>query len=137
MTLPPSIKGHIDDNGGMVAAAYDRSAMRCHHLHGDGHSMRQAVNHLRQRIANQQHIAMRIHQLRHAHGIGGQHDQRFAALPLPNARYREPLHRLRRRVRTAGGYGQGQGFGCGGHGPIFLLLGLLSFEVSYQSVGTG
>ena len=54
--------------------------MGAHHLHRHRDRRRQAVNHLPQAIADQQHLAMRIEQLRHPGRIGGQHDDRHAGL---------------------------------------------------------
>ena len=54
-------KRHVDDDRRMIAAAHHSRAVQRHHLHRHRDSMRQAIDHLCQRIADQQHVAMRVH----------------------------------------------------------------------------
>ena len=68
---------HVDDDEAVPAAAHHGGAVRAHHLEADRHGRGQAVDHLPQQIADEQHVAMRIEQLRHPHGVGGQHHQRL------------------------------------------------------------
>jgi len=97
---------HVDRDQRVPAAAHHRGAMGAHHLHRHRHGRRQAVDHLAQAVADQQHLAMRVEQLRHPHRIGGQHDQRLLGLavlfPGTDRRNGHPLPRHRRRRRPAG-----------------------------------
>jgi hypothetical protein len=107
---------HVDDDGGMKAAARDGGAMRAHHVERYGQGGGQAIDHLAERIAHQQDIAMRIEQLGGAHGIGRQHHQRFGlriALARLDRRDGDPLHGLGRGGGAAGGAIDSIG---GGHG---------------------
>ena len=71
---------HVDGDQRMPAAAHDGGAMSAHHLHRHRDGRRQAVDHLAEAVADQQHVAMRIEQLRHAHRVGGQHHDRLLGL---------------------------------------------------------
>ena len=64
----------------MPGAPDDRRAMGAHHVEADRDGGRQAVNDLAEAVADQQQVAMRIEELRHARRIGGEHDDRLAAL---------------------------------------------------------
>ena len=70
-------EGHVDDDDAVPAAAHHRRAVRAHHVERDGEGGRETVYYLPQGIADEENVAMRIEQLRHPHGVGGQHDQRF------------------------------------------------------------
>ena len=70
------------------AAAHHRGAVRAHHLHRHRDRRRQAVDHLAEAVADQQHVAMRIEQLRHAHRVGGQHHDRLFGLARRTLRAR-------------------------------------------------
>jgi hypothetical protein len=70
----------IHDHDRPVRSAHHGRAMRDHHVQRHLHGGIQAINHLPQRIADQQHIAMLVEDLRHAGRIGGQHDDGFAIL---------------------------------------------------------
>ena len=68
---------HVDDDNAVITAADDRRAMVAHHLERHRYRRIEPVNHLRERITDQQHVTMRIKQLRRPRGIGGQHHHRF------------------------------------------------------------
>jgi hypothetical protein len=61
----------------MPAATHNGGAMGAHHLDAYRDGGRQAVDHLTQAVPDQQDLAMGIQQLRHAHGVGGEHDDRL------------------------------------------------------------
>ena len=71
---------HVDADQGVPAAADDRRAVRAHHLHRHRDGRWQAVDHLPQAVADQQHVAMRVEQLRHSHRVGREHDDRLRGL---------------------------------------------------------
>ena len=81
---------HVDRDQRVPAAAHHRGAMGAHHLHRHRHGRRQAVDHLAQAVADQQHLAMRVEQLRHPHRVGGQHDDRLLGLAVLLARRGSP-----------------------------------------------
>ena len=106
---------HVDRDQSVPRTAHHRRAMRAHHLEADRDGRRQAVNHLAEAVADQQEIAMRIEQLRHPHRVGGERDDRLAALARQDRRRGQSLHR-RRAGRRAAGRGVDR---VGGHGARF------------------
>ena len=90
----------------MIAAPHDGRGVIGHHVERDGDGGGQAIDDLRQRIAHQQDIAMRIKQLRLARGVGREHHQRFTRFPVrlvrPDLGHCKPFHRLRCGIGTAG-----------------------------------
>ena len=96
-------KGHVDHDDRMIAATHHGGAVRAHHVERDRQRRRQAVNHLRQTVPHQQHVAVGIEQLRHARRIGGEHDDGLLALARLDLRHRQPLHRSGCGMGAAGG----------------------------------
>ena len=112
-----SSERHVDRDQRMPAAAHYGRAMGAHHLHRHRHGRRQAVDHLAQAVADQQHLAMRVEQLRHPHRVGGQHDQRllglgrsfgFLAAADRGDGHALAWHRRRRRAAGRGIDGEGR-----------------------------
>ena len=97
---------HVDDHDRVIAAPDDGGRMVRHHLQRDGNGRWQSVDHLAERIPDQQDVAMRIEDLRLTRRIGGQHDQRFLRFAVclvgANLRHRQPFHWLGRGVGAAG-----------------------------------
>ena len=104
---------HVDGDQSVPRAAHHRGAVRAHHLEADRNGRGQAVNDLAEAVADQQQVAMRIEQLRHPHRVGGERDDRLAALAGQDRRRGQPLHRRRRRRGAAGRRVDR----VGGHGP--------------------
>ena len=104
---------HVDRDQGVPASAHHRRAVRAHHVERDGDGRGKAVDHLAKAVADQQHVAMRVEQLRHAHRVGGQRDDRLfrLAVGLSPAKRRDG-HALagdRGRGRPAGRRVDGEG----------------------------
>jgi hypothetical protein len=124
---------HIDADQGMPAAAHHRGAVRAHHFHRDRDGRRQAVDHLAEAVADKQHVAMRIEQLRHPHRVSGQHYNRLLGLSLhlsgPDRRRCHALARDGRGRRPAGRSVDGEGrhgaplAAAGPHGKTRLCHG--------------
>ncbi len=118
---------HVDHDHRMIAAAHDRRGVGGHHVERDGDGGGQAVDHLRQRIPDQQHVAMRIEQLRLPRGVSGQHHQRLGGFPIglvrADFRDRQPLHRLGSGVGPAGAGIELEG---GGHGHPLASTGTMA-----------
>ena len=110
-------EGHVDQDDAVIAAAHHGGAMGDHHVERDRQGGGQAIDDLGQRIADQQHVAMRIEQLRLARGIGGQHHQRLVGLALELAAldlgHGQPLHRRGRGIGAAGRGVEREGRGHG------------------------
>jgi hypothetical protein len=73
-------KRHVDDDQRRRRAAHDRPAMRDHHVEGDRQGVVEPVQHHPDRVADQQEIDMRVEKPRDRRGVGGQPDDRGAAL---------------------------------------------------------
>jgi len=73
-------EGHVDDHHGPLGAAHHRLAVQDHHLQRHADRVRQAVQHHADAVADQQQVAVRIQDLRHRGGVGGQADDRRLAL---------------------------------------------------------
>ena len=92
--------------------------MRAHHLHRHRNGRRQAVDHLAEAVADQQHVAVRIEQLRHPHRVSGQHHDRLLGCKAVVRRQFARAdrghggalagHRRRRRPAGAGVDGEGR-----------------------------
>jgi hypothetical protein len=73
-------EGQVDDHAGVGRAAHHGRTMRDHHVERHGERAVEAVDHHAQRIADQQQVDMRIEPARHLRGVGGEADDRLAAL---------------------------------------------------------
>ncbi len=63
-----------------MTAAHHRLAVQDHHLHGHADGVGQAVDHHADGIADQQQVADLVEDLGHRRGVGGEADDRLAAL---------------------------------------------------------
>ncbi len=71
---------HVDDHEGALRAAHHGLGMQNHHVERDANGIGQAVDHHADAVADQQDIAVRIHDGGHGGAIGGQADERGLAL---------------------------------------------------------
>ena len=106
----------IDHHHAAIGTTNHCGAVRDHHVQRYLHRGVEAIDHLPQRIADQQQIAMRIEQLRHARGVSGEHHDRLTALALLDGRHCKAAHGLRHRVGAACCGVQREG---GAHGRAF------------------
>ncbi len=79
----------VDHHHGPARAAHHCLGVQDHHVQGDAHRIGQAVQHHADRVADQQHVARLVEQLRHGRGIGRQADDRLAALARGDIRGRQ------------------------------------------------
>ncbi len=75
---------HVDDQHRSGQPARHCAPVHHHHLHRHAQRRGQTVQHHAHTVADQHHIAMRVHHLRHGRGIGRQADNRGAALHRPD-----------------------------------------------------
>ncbi|MCY1540201.1 hypothetical protein D9M68_758260 [compost metagenome] len=105
-------EGHVHDDQRAPRAAHHGGAVRDHHVQRDRHGGRQAVDGLRQAVAHEQGVAVRVQQFCHARRVGGEHHQRLLALAGPERGDARP-------GRAGGSRGSGQG---GGRRHLIPLL---------------
>ena len=84
-------KGQVDDDTGLRGDAGDRGAVGDHLVQGDREGVRRAVEHHAEGVADQDEVHMGIQQPRHGATVGGEANQRVAALAAPNVAYAKSL----------------------------------------------
>ena len=98
---------HIDHDQRALRAAHHRLPLQDHHLERDRHGRFQAVHHHAERVANQDEVAMLVDQARRMRVIGGERDDRLAALARADIRRGDPLDLvLDRHGASVAGAGQ-------------------------------